>query len=239
MNPKLWRQLSKWHYVASLLFGIQVLIWVGTGLYFAAVPIETIRGEHLKAAPKPEMIDIKDLVSPEIAAASVLDGAVEITLKTINNQPTYLLTDQKGARTRIDARTGMVLGPVSAVEARQIAAQVYKGKGEIKDVRYYQTPPKEYARPGPVYGIEFGPKDEAVLYVDAVNADAKVVRTPQWRFYDFLWGLHIMDWVDRENFNTWHLMVFALGALFLSLMGISLMGARTWRNRLSRKQVGV
>jgi hypothetical protein len=142
MNPKLWRQLSKWHYVASLLFGIQVLIWVGTGLYFAAVPIETIRGEHLKAAPKPEMIDIKDLVSPEIAAASVLDGAVEITLKTINNQPTYLLTDQKGARTRIDARTGMVLGPVSAVEARQIAAQVYKGKGEIKDVRYYQTPPK-------------------------------------------------------------------------------------------------
>jgi len=239
MNPKFWRQLSRVHYLASLLFGIQVFIWVGTGLYFAAVPIETIRGEHLRAHPNPQPMTLKGLVSPEIAAASNPSGTVEISLRQINDRPVYLLTDHKGARTRIDAKTGNSLGHLTPLEAQKSASQTYIGKGELKSVRFYQKPPKEYAKPGPVYAVSFGPKDEAVIYVDALTSEAKTVRTPQWRLYDFLWGLHIMDWVNRDNFNSLHLLLFALGGVFLSLMGLGLTGLRLWREHKQSRHLEI
>jgi len=70
--------------------------------------------------------------------------------------------------------------------------------------------------------------------VDARNGRIAAVRTGTWRFYDFVWGLHIMDWKNHENFNSPWLLGFAIGGLMLWIGGATLLALR-WPRRRRRK----
>ena len=58
------------------------------------------------------------------------------------------------------------------------------------------------------------------------------MRTRWWRFYDFFWGLHIMDLQTREDSHHPILIVFAVLALVGSLLGTTLL----FRRRKARVQ---
>ena len=51
-------------------------------------------------------------------------------------------------------------------------------------------------------------------------------RSTLWRTYDFLWGLHIMDWRGHEDFNSWLLVIATLLATIMSVAGIVLLPSR-------------
>jgi len=65
-----------------------------------------------------------------------------------------------------------------------------------------------------VWRIDFEKPDAASFYVDAKTAEIKAVRTGLWRTFDFMWGLHIMDWSNRENFNSWWIKTVAALSVF-------------------------
>ena len=52
-----------------------------------------------------------------------------------------------------------------------------------------------------------------------------------WRFYDFFWMLHIMDYRGRDNFNNPLLRAFALTGLAFALSGVTLVGFRLHSGR--------
>ena len=60
------------------------------------------------------------------------------------------------------------------------------------------------------------------VYVDPFSAEVSAIRSLQWRIWDFMWGIHIMDWVERDNIDNLWLKVFSFIALFTSLSGIIL-----------------
>ena len=64
--------------------------------------------------------------------------------------------------------------------------------------------------------------DEINVYVDAISGQVVAIRTDQWRLWDLMWGLHIMDWEARDDFNHWLLKVFSVLALFSSITGLLL-----------------
>lgn len=231
ISPQVWRGLSRVHFWVSVVFGAQVLIWVGTGLYFAANPIAQVRGEHLRHTHPPALAWSGPLVAPEVAAAAAGGEASVITLRPRGDRPIYLVETTDGARAAVDAQTGQPAAPMTDQEAALAAKQAYAGAGVVEAVTFHATPPAEYPRPGPVFAVQFGPADAATLYVDAISGEARVVRTDAWRLYDALWGLHIMDWANRENFNSFHLIGFAIGALLLSLTGLVLGASRLARRR--------
>jgi hypothetical protein len=231
VSPRTWRALSRLHYWASLLFGVQVLIWIGTGLYFAAVPISQVRGEHLRAEVAPVSVAFDGVISPELAAAAVNAEAAEMTLKMLDGEAVYVVRASDGRTTLVDALTGESRAGITDAQAQRLAVAAYAGAGSLQSLTHLDHPPAEYGREGPAYAAVFGPEDAATLYVNATTGEARVVRTDQWRFYDFLWGLHIMDWANRENFNSLHLIGFAAGGLVLSVAGAGLAGARLLRNR--------
>jgi hypothetical protein len=45
----------RWHRRLSLVVGIQLLFWTGSGLFFSIFPIEEIRGNHLLAEGGPQL----------------------------------------------------------------------------------------------------------------------------------------------------------------------------------------
>ena len=40
---------------------------------------------------------------------------------------------------------------------------------------------------------------EINVYQDPFTGEIVAIRSAQWRVWDLMWGLHIMDWVDRDN----------------------------------------
>ena len=60
------------------------------------------------------------------------------------------------------------------------------------------------------------------VYVDPFSGEVSAIRSLQWRIWDFMWGVHIMDWVERDNIDNLWLKVFSFIALFTSLSGIIL-----------------
>jgi uncharacterized iron-regulated membrane protein len=63
---------------------------------------------------------------------------------------------------------------------------------------------------------------EINVYIDPFSGEISAIRSLQWRIWDFMWGIHIMDWVERDNIDNLWLKVFSFIALFTSLSGIIL-----------------
>ena len=63
---------------------------------------------------------------------------------------------------------------------------------------------------------------EINVYQDPFTGEIVAIRSAQWRIWDLMWGLHIMDWVDRENIDNLLLKVFSFLALLTSISGITL-----------------
>ena len=63
---------------------------------------------------------------------------------------------------------------------------------------------------------------EINVYQDPFSGEIVAIRSAQWRVWDLMWGLHIMDWVDRDNIDNLLLKFFSFIALFTSISGVIL-----------------
>ena len=63
---------------------------------------------------------------------------------------------------------------------------------------------------------------EINVYQDPFSGEIVAIRSSQWRIWDLMWGLHIMDWVDRDNIDNLLLKIFSFIALFTSMSGVIL-----------------
>ena len=76
----------------------------------------------------------------------------------------------------------------------------------------------------PLYKVvsENGEGKKINVYIDPFTGEVSAIRSLQWRIWDFMWGIHIMDWVERDNIDNLWLKIFSFIALFTSLSGITL-----------------
>jgi hypothetical protein len=99
----------------------------------------------------------------------------------------------------------------------------------------------------PAWRVAFADPDKTSVFVAANTGQIAAVRTANWRLFDFFWGLHIMDWTERDNFNTWWLLALAVGGLVMGLAGtvllvmrwpisIASMTAKGRKRRITQKQ---
>ena len=63
---------------------------------------------------------------------------------------------------------------------------------------------------------------EINVYQEPFSGEIVAIRSAQWRIWDLMWGLHIMDWVDRDNIDNLLLKIFSFIALFTSISGVIL-----------------
>ena len=65
--------------------------------------------------------------------------------------------------------------------------------------------------------------DGTHFYVDAGSGQIVATRTRFWRFYDLMWGLHIMDPQTREDTHNPFVIAFGVIALAMSILGVILL----------------
>jgi hypothetical protein len=209
--------LHKWHVWLGWLVGMPLILWTASGLFMVARPIEEVRGEHLRAK-----------------AAPFLGGrAVEkLTLEQRANGPVWLIRYADGGERQADPATGTLLPKPGATEIRALAEGYYAGDSKIASIRLFPADrePMELRRGRPAWQVALA--DGANLYIDAESGSLLAVRTQQWRWFDFMWGLHIMDLQTREDTSHPILIGFAGLSLLSLLMAFWLLIARQRRKSL-------
>jgi hypothetical protein len=73
--------------------------------------------------------------------------------------------------------------------------------------------------------------DGTRFYVSTATGEIVARRTAFWRFYDLMWGLHIMDLKTRENTNNPLVIGFGIAALIATILAILLLPMTIRRRR--------
>lgn len=219
--------LHKW---LALIAGIQIFFWVGTGLFFAVVPIEAIHGDHNVAEQEEIILDEGYLRADlgQAVATYAPDGVRGAELRTLLGQSIYDITRADGSHVLVDTRSGGLVR-VDEAAARAVANADFAGSEEIARSTLVTERRGEYRGPVPAWRFEFADDEHTRIYVEQATGRLRARRNAEWRIYDFLWMLHIMDYKTREDFNH-PLIITAASLAFLTvLMGVALF---FWRLRL-------
>lgn len=228
------RQLARFHKVLGLVVGAQLILWTVSGFYFTLFPIDQIRGDHLRAEITGMAMGEPGLtlVPVEQVAARGAGLTEQVKLKPFVTGPAYEVRASHGI-SLYDAQTGQRISPLGEELARKVAVQNWAGRGSLTALTLYETPPREASGGGrPAWRADFDGAQKATFWIDAHTGDVRAVRTTKWRIFDFLWGLHIMDWFERDNFNTWWMKLFSFGAITMALTGAGLLIDRARKGRL-------
>jgi uncharacterized iron-regulated membrane protein len=215
---RLMLRFARWHIWLGWVVALPVLMWLITGLVMVARPIEEVRGEHLRAAPA--AIDAEGLAFPELR-----DRISSARLVRQPDGPVWIVVAADGRRWRYSAGGGGAIPPVIEAEARRIAESAYAGEAALETVTYLPDDiPREAATAASVWQARFA--DGTRIYIDDATGEVTSLRTGQWRLYDFMWGLHIMDPAMREDTNNPFVIVFAVLATAGALLGAVLLFRR-------------
>ncbi len=220
----IWVKIHKW---LALLMAIQILFWFVSGLVFAVVPIERVRSEHAiaPAAPAPVALDAASVGLQRLAAAGVAAGE-KLELRSLLGRPVALLSGGEARPRLYDLTTGRRLSPIPMTFAARIAEADHAGAARAARVTRIAANDSEYRGILPAWRVDFEDGAARSLYVAADTGVVTARRSTLWRAYDFLWGLHIMDWRGHEDFNTPLLAIATALALVMSIAGIVMLPGR-------------
>ena len=205
--------IRSFHKYLSLFISIQLLLWTVSGIYFAFNKIELIRGEQYLVEHKINELDLKEINNTfntrNLNIFKRLDGWIirveeenGVSYQDLNGATLKYLTHEQ-AKQVVEIQT-----PLTPLKATLITSSTKGSEYRGRDL--------------PLFKVTTLSKEKINVYVDALSGQVKAIRSDSWRMWDFLWGLHIMDYRERENINNILLKIFSFLALFSSISGIAL-----------------
>jgi len=218
MKRKVSLKIRKAHRYLGIFLGIQFLFWTVSGLYFSWTNLDEIHGDHYKNLEY-EPLSFENLISPSLIKIKESINSLEI--RDINKKPYYFINK----KWLYSARTGVRKNKLTKDEALYIADKYMKKGLVVKSIEKITKVGKhhEYRKKLlPAYVISYKSDDNLKAYVSISDAKFQSVRHRSWRWFDFLWMTHTMDYEGRDNFNTITLRAFSLLGLITVLSGFTL-----------------
>lgn len=208
-------RLRRWHVWLGWIVGLPILLWVVSGLVMVARPIEEVRGEGLLSEPKPMRMATPPAL-PRVEGVPIKGLQLERRAAGIR----WVVTLPDGTMRLADPANGALLPPLSAADAMREVTARYTGQARVQSATRTdpKAPPMELRRPIAAWRVAMD--DGTHFYVDANSGAIVARRTGWWRFYDLMWGLHIMDLKTREDAHNPLTIGFAVVALALSILAI-------------------
>ena len=135
-----------------------------------------------------------------------------------------------------DVRGSQYLKPTEVIETSRnnkidskraisiVSDKTFLSPVEVLEITEDQPGSEYRGRALPLYKIEaLSEEDEKInVYLDPYSEKIVAIRSNQWRIWDFMWGIHIMDWKERDNIGNVFLKIFSILALLSALSGIYL-----------------
>ena len=227
-------KIRKAHRYLGLFLGIQFIMWTASGLYFSWTDIDEIHGDHFRNMDH-EPVAFDGLIgSSEINIPGKISS---LSLKEIAGKPYYWINHEF----LVDARDGSLKKNISEQEALAVVAREMAPSLNVKNVEVIKETDKHHEYRGrklPAYVISYDSPENIKAYVSLADGSFQTVRHRNWRWFDFLWMTHTMDYEGRDDFNTTVLRAFSLMGLITVLSGFLLWftSSPTMRKIVKRKK---
>ena len=216
-----------WHRWLSLIFGLQMVVWTLSGAYIVFFDLDYIHGNHLVqdiSQPLPvgaEVSSLRDLMNryPTAQAVSLqslwLDQSLQPVYKVENSAGQFLLNASSLQRINLTEQHIIAL-----------ANRYYSQNADtLPSVVYLTENPPTEVSPSllPLWQVNYDDWGNTSLYLSPTTGELLVKRHTFWRGFDIAWMLHIMDYDERVDIETWWLKTFILGTFILMITGIVLL----------------
>lgn len=211
-------KIRKTHRYLGLFIGIQFLMWTISGLYFSWTDIDEIHGDQFKK-DIPEQMAFSDLLGSSELHIQVPIKSLE--LLEIADTPYYWINET----TLYNALTGVRKNELTEQEAIKVAERYMLSDLKFEQIQRIENVDEHHeyrGRPLPAFEISYKTDENLKAYVAIENGAFQTVRHRDWRWFDFLWMTHTMDYQGRDNFNTIILRAFSLLGLITVLSGFLL-----------------
>ncbi len=212
------QKIRKIHRYLGIFIGIQFLFWTISGLYFSWTDIDDIHGDQFKNMEyQPKAFN--NLMSP--SQLNTPKGIREIEIRDINGQPYYWINKTQ-LFSAIDGRPKNNITKEEALAIAEIRMAPDLKVGSIEKVNEVGKHHEYRERLLPAYVITYEHDETLKAYISISDGKFQTVRHRSWRWFDFLWMTHTMDYESRDDFNTIVLRVFSLLGLITVLSGFLL-----------------
>ena len=217
-SRKISLNIRKTHRYLGLFLGIQFLFWTVSGLYFSWTNLDEIHGDQFKK------IDVNHSEFSELISPTMVDLKNPIKfleLREIDGHPYYFINNQ----VLYNAIDGKKKIEIDKEEAVKIASKYIREDLKVSYVeKITETGPHHEYRERllPAYVISYDTEDNLKAYVSTIDGRFQTVRHRNWRWFDFLWMTHTMDYEGRDDFNNKILRAFSLLGLITVMSGFLL-----------------
>ncbi len=217
--PASWHQrIRHWHKWLGVVVGVQMIIWMVSGLYMVCIDIEKIHGDHFVNTP----VQLADAsVTP---VPKKYQHAKRVLLTSQLNKNVYLINN----RWLISAENGQAIN-VDKFYIEKRAQELFSGTGTIKSINKLSKYPDELGGQNrQIWRVDFDASFNPSFYFSPNTAELLRKRSDLWRIFDFLWTLHIMDYQDGEDSHNTLLLIASIVAILLITSGIWLIFYALW-----------
>ena len=217
VKAKTSKKIRKAHRYLGLFLGVQFLFWTISGLYFSWTDLDEIHGNHFKK--EKEQVSFTNLIN--INDLEFKDPIKSFELREIADLPYYFINDS----ILFNAYNGNLKDSISLEEAIKISNKNILDKYKISSVdKIYEVGNHhEYrGKPLPAFVILYEGAEKLKSYVSIIDGKFQTVRHRDWRWFDFLWMTHTMDYETRDDFNNKLIRAFSLLGLITVMSGFLL-----------------
>ena len=214
------RKLHKW---LGLIIGLQVVLWAASGVMFAWLDHDDVAAANRVRTVEPTVL------SPTIVKTEPATWLGDYAPQDLYDLRAVSLADRwvwrVELRDRVELRAIEDGARVKLDETwlRRLALGRYAGEGRLAAATLQTQPDIASRASGPVWQAQFDDRQRTALYFAADDGHFIAARTDSWRWYDFFWMLHTMDYAGRDNFNNPLIITIGMAALWLSISGMLLL----------------
>ncbi|WP_051275682.1 2Fe-2S iron-sulfur cluster-binding protein [Aestuariibacter salexigens] len=216
------KTLHKW---LSLLIGLQLLIWLGTGLYFNLMDSSKASGNGQRVSVVHQRPDVVQDLLPVSAISSA--APMRVGLLWLFERPYYQFIYEQGEHSYqpkreqlFDAYTGEPFS-LNRMQALNIARRSYSGDGEFSAAELLEPPFDDYVQQqNPMWRVIVKDEFNTSIYLDGVTGQVLKHVTDDVRLKELMLKLHFMDYGNSGGFNHWLIISVAIATLMLASTGV-------------------
>ena len=221
------RRIHKW---VGLVIGIQFVIWAISGTAMALLPMAEVAGGETADRPAPA-VPSGSKAWPNVQRALAGQAISRLSLRALPQGQAFEVTTSQGVRL-FDANDGRPI-LIDDKAAKSIASAAHPSGAPVTVV----APLKEIGLPVrehdlPIWQVDFRDEANSSYYVSGTTGEILERRNDSWRWWDFFWMLHNMDYAKRTSFNHPLIIMVGFAMAWLAVTGFWLLFRTMWRHDL-------
>ena len=219
------RKIHKW---VGLVIGVQFLIWAISGAAMALISMDEVSGgamaDHAEPAQLPATTGWAQ-VQRQLGDQPI----VTISLRELPGRQAVQVTTDRGIKL-FDAGSGEPVS-IDRSSAATIAKAMHpEGFTPSRVVPLTELTLAVREHELPIWRVDFADEKRSSYYVSGTTGAVLERRNDSWRWWDFFWMLHNMDYAKRTSFNHPLIIMVGFAMAWLAVTGFWLLFRTMWRH---------